>query len=128
MARAERARFLDGASRIGMQLCRDALWSADRCSWTGPSVDYTTGRPIVSERTLGPTVYDGTAGVAWFLGALFRATGEPIFRFVADGALEHALTRAKDLAGELRWSFYSGLPGIASLPGQVSTCTAAVQA
>jgi lantibiotic modifying enzyme len=81
--------YLETASRIGARLCRDALWSDNRCNWTAD---------VFSEQgnvhaALGPNLYAGTAGIAFFLWRLWKATDERIFQIVAEAALRQALSK-----------------------------------
>jgi lantibiotic modifying enzyme len=99
--------FLDTADRIGARLCRDALWSGSRCNWFG---SYWGNDGETGHRTLGSDVYSGTSGIALFLGHLFQATGEEIFRITAEGAMRQALSRWNSAE---RPGFYSGATGIA---------------
>jgi lantibiotic modifying enzyme len=81
--------YLEIAERIGARLCRDALWSAGRCNWTGAYMD----GDVVTYGSLGPEVYSGTSGIALFLWRLAAATGERIIRSTALGALRQALSK-----------------------------------
>jgi len=66
-----RASYLEVAERIGARLCRDVLWSRGRCNWTA---DRAEGRATV-HASLGPLLYDGTAGIALSLWRLAEVTG-----------------------------------------------------
>jgi lantibiotic biosynthesis protein len=105
--------FLDAAVSIGARLCRDALWAGERCNWFGFSMEMLDGRWRQAQRTYGPELYGGTGGIGLFLGRLHAATGEPIFRRTALGAIRHALARTEDLEPGSRWGLYAGWPGIA---------------
>jgi len=99
----------EAADRIGARLCRDAIWSGGRCTWV------TEGTGVDSKlvtRAMGPDFYDGTCGVAWFLHALGEASGDPVFRETAEGALAHALDQAERIPPEVRPGLYSGWGGI----------------
>jgi lantibiotic modifying enzyme len=96
--------YLDIAGRIAARLCRDALWSRGRCNWTADFLD----DDVVAHAALGPNLYAGTSGIALFLSRMASATGEPIFRFTADGALRQALEKLP-AAGR---GLYSGGLGI----------------
>ncbi|MGA3016618.1 MAG: lanthionine synthetase LanC family protein [Bryobacteraceae bacterium] len=96
--------YLEVAERIGARLCRDALWSRGRCNWTA---DRAEGRTTV-HASLGPLLYDGTAGIALCLWRLAEVTGERIFRLTAEAALRHALSKLPAGGPGL----YAGAPGI----------------
>ena len=69
---------------------RDAVWDGDRCNWFSPVFDEFGGVQQLGWGTLGPTLYDGTAGIGLFLALLHRATGDEVIAATASGALEHA--------------------------------------
>lgn len=112
-AGSEPSAFLEAAISIGGRLCRDALWAGERCNWFGFSMEMLEGRFRQAQRIYGPELYGGTAGIGLFLGRLYAATGERIFRRTAIGALQHALGRAEEVELASRWGFYAGWPGIA---------------
>jgi lantibiotic biosynthesis protein len=107
------AEFLETADILGAQLCRDAIWAGNRCNWVGPSMEFVEGawRPI--HRAFGGTIYNGTSGIALFLGRLSALTGVREHRRCADAALEQALSYGCDVPPNSRAGFYSGLTGIA---------------
>jgi lantibiotic modifying enzyme len=110
---AERDRFLDAATRIGLRLCRDAIWWQGRCNWLGWSMEPHGGQWIPVHRAMSSLVYDGTAGIGLFLASLARLSDEPVIRTTAEGALAQALTAVDPLAEAGEYGFYSGLSGIA---------------
>jgi hypothetical protein len=56
-------------------------------------------------------LYQGAAGIAWFLGELYRATGDAEVGRAARGGLEHALACGDHLSG--LFGFHSGRVGLA---------------
>jgi len=89
---------LDAAAQIGDALCRTAYRHDGRCNWVGRSQNEVpqAGAPLVpTVAALGPTLYDGTAGVGLFLAHLHRATGEERHRTTALEALRQALGRVE---------------------------------
>lgn len=110
---SNRDAFLDAAVLVGARLCRDALWSGERCNWLGDSMEYVGNSWAVAHRAFGPALYDGTAGISLFLSRLYRATHEPIHRKTAEAGIRHACSRTGDLATQARPAFYSGSTGIA---------------
>jgi lantibiotic biosynthesis protein len=110
---AERARFLDAATRIGRRLCRDAIWWEGRCNWLGWAMEAHGGQWISVHRAMSALVYDGTAGIGVFLARLSRLSDDPIIRTTAEGALAQALTAIDPLSDAGEYGFYSGLSGIA---------------
>ncbi len=104
--------YLETAFDIGAKLARDAVWHGPRCNWFGPLHEDFTGSQVLGCGTLGPTLYDGTAGIGLFLGRLYRATGDPLAARTARGAIAHALDRAADIPNALHRGFYTGFIGI----------------
>lgn len=96
--------YLDIAGRIAARLCRDALWSRGRCNWTADF--FEAGR--VAHGALGPSLYEGTSGIALFLSRMASVTGERIFRLTAEAALRQAFEKLA-AAGS---GVYSGALGI----------------
>lgn len=111
------AAFLAQADRIGGRLCRDAIWSEDRCGWMGWSMDFHPrqggGQWAASWRALGPLLYDGSAGIGLFLARLWAQTGDPIALATARAALNQSLTAVEGLVSQGEFGFYSGLAGLA---------------
>lgn len=105
--------FLEAAGAIGARLCRDAVWDGGRCNWLGDMMEPLGGAWTVVHRAMGPTLYDGTAGIALFLARLYRLTGERPFRTAAEGALRQAVSRAGTIDPAARIGLHSGLMGIA---------------
>ena len=113
--------YLSVADAIGTRLSRDALWSGQRCNWLGAAMEPVDGSWKIAQRTFGPELYSGTSGIALFLGRLYAAVDERIYRMAALGAIRQALARVEDLAPMAYVSFYSGITGIAH------TCTILAQ-
>jgi len=116
-ARSTRGSFLDTAARIGARLCRDAVWQGDVCNWTA---DEEVAERKLVHKALPSNVYRGAAGAALFLSRLSAATGEPLFRRTAEGAVRYALSVG---AADFPSGLYSGRPGVllasAEILGQV---------
>lgn len=94
---------------LGERLCREAIWHEDRCTWLGDDVDPSRGVGAVVHRAVGPDLYNGTAGIGWFLAHLARRTGDARQHHTAAGALRHALSRWDEAPPGL----YTGRAGIA---------------
>ena len=92
------------AARIAGRLCQDAIWSDGRCIWMTQTLGDLSARPT------GPTLYDGTAGVALFLAAAHRVCGIDVFAHVARAAARQTMQR---LDAEPRWGRQAGDAGIA---------------
>ena len=102
---------LAAAHAIGQQLAAAASRGRDWCTWLGYQPD---GAPTRRHRgsvfgTTGPCLYDGAAGIAWFLTELCAVTGDELIGCTARAALTGALRAAPELPGSL----FAGWVGIA---------------
>src|SRR5215210_561642 len=110
--------WLAAAMAIGRRIVADAVWHDRRCNWIGAVAD--AKQPWgVEYRGLGPSVYDGTAGVGLYLAQLATLTGELAARRTAIGALRHALECAPELAPADRDGFHAGTVGVALAASRV---------
>jgi len=103
---------LGAATGIADHLCRVSFSYHGRRSWCG-SVDMEGEdgeSPIY--RTLGPELYEGTSGIALFLGETFLRVGDPRFREAAGGGIARALDRLEEVPRECRFGLYSGTVGV----------------
>lgn len=103
-----RESFLELAVQIGENLVRRAVWYLGRCNWVG----YLTG-PRHVFGSLGPDLYSGTSGIAWFLAELFRVTAQEEFRRTSEGAIRHACDIDETSFPALGKGLYVGWTGIA---------------
>jgi hypothetical protein len=102
--------LIEVAARIGRRIVDRARWDGDACTWEVERFDYTLGsaRPQIADGAL----YQGTAGIALFLGELARVAGDDAAARTAAAAIRHALAAAAELppAG---FGFHNGRVGIA---------------
>ena len=78
------SRFLETADFIGAKLCRDAIWSGQRCNWFGvPILETQRSHAIEAQSVCGSDFSSGTSGIAVFLARLFAATRENVFRMAS---------------------------------------------
>lgn len=105
-----RDEFLARAEGIGEHLCETALWRNEACTW----MVATSQSTVQGEARIpaGPNVYQGTAGISWFLSQLYRVSMKRRHRETAVGAMEHALDGANEIAPD-RIGFHTGRVGIA---------------
>lgn len=105
--------YLEVAARIGRRVASQALWEEDRCSWQVMVPDRTNAaeRKSVPDAAT-PLLYQGTAGIAFFLGHLYAQTGEEEFKRVALGAMAHSFLNV-DAIPENNFGFHSGRVGVA---------------
>lgn len=110
-----REELLAEAERIGRRICDQAVFSSDgSATWFAPT--YSPQHGIYQFSPLSYTLYDGTAGVALFLGALDTALGGGSrFGAVAESALRPILA-SSDVSN--RWeraATVGGAMGIGSV-------------
>ncbi|HET6314139.1 MAG TPA: lanthionine synthetase LanC family protein, partial [Chloroflexia bacterium] len=102
------------ARQIGEGICTEAIWHEGRCNLIGAQVAAPSGagnHPRLVYRTLGPDLYDGTAGVALFLAHLYAHTGDAQVYRTALGAARHALSCLARPSPQLGQGAYTGWPG-----------------
>jgi lantibiotic modifying enzyme len=103
--------FLAAAERIARQLCRDAVWSGDRCNWliwSSETGDDGSVQPL--RRAAPPWLYQGTAGIALFLAHAARLTGDRHIARARDGAVRQMLARCQREPGDC--SYFTGALGV----------------
>lgn len=105
---AEAAAFLEVAAAIGRRLAMTAVWNGERCNWLGWAYHADGERITPVYRAMGPALGDGTAGIGLFLAELWRATGDPLVRQAARGALAHAARHLDDGGGAVADGLYTG--------------------
>lgn len=105
--------FLNTADRIGSRLCRDAIWSGDRCNWVGWALEVLGSSWSTVYKAQSPYLYDGAAGIGLFLARLYRFTNDPLEKTTALGALNRSFRSLSDVPAQLRASVYSGAASIA---------------
>ncbi|MEM7355204.1 MAG: lanthionine synthetase LanC family protein, partial [Acidobacteriota bacterium] len=98
--------FLHAAAHIGQRIVRRAQWRDRACTWEVVLSRRATLEPATGE------IYQGTSGIALFLGELFHRTAEADLARTAQGAMAHAFAAAPDLPPG-RFGFYTGRVGIA---------------
>jgi hypothetical protein len=119
--RRTEAEWIEVAALIGKELVSSSIWSQGRCTWVGaePVDDARGGVAVFPFATLGPDLYSGTSGVAWFLAELHAVTGAPDVRATALGAIEHALASARRMQPPLRSGLFNGALGVALVAERV---------
>jgi len=115
--------YVETARLIGSHLVRSAVWHDRICNWFSP-VSEPDGANQMAYGTLGPGLYDGTAGIALFLGRLHLATSDTVFGRTAAAAIGHALARADDVPDAIQLGLYTGRFGIGYAAIEVGRCLA----
>jgi Lanthionine synthetase C-like protein/HopA1 effector protein family len=117
---------LAAAVRIGQTLCQEAVWDLDGrlCNWMGRSSS-AEGQNVPTSSALGPALYDGSAGVALYLGQLYAMTGDPECRRVALGAINRSIRHLdrKPTRSVSPISFFLGHLGAAYVADRLSRLT-----
>ncbi len=104
--------FLETACAIARRISRDAIWADGCCNWVGPFMDSFQAWDV-RQKSFGPELYSGTAGVALFLAMAAEASDDRLIRKTAEGAARHAAAHAKEFPPQQRIGVYSGTLGIA---------------
>lgn len=109
------------AVEIAQALADGAVWHGDQCAWVGAYAPATLGAPSVF-RSFGGELYDGSAGIARFLGRVAALTGDARLRRTAVGGLAHGFARSEGGAG---WSLFAGGAGVALVGFELAAVLAA---
>ena len=104
--------LLDAATKIGKRICNQAIWNDGKCTWEITAPDMSSPKLKRGIKTLaGPTIYQGTSGIAIFLSELYKITRENLFLKTAHGAIQFALNKARKLPKN-SFGFHNGRTGI----------------
>jgi lantibiotic modifying enzyme len=104
--------FLETAGALARRISRDAIWWNGCCNWIGP---FTDGFQVwdVRQKSFGPDLYCGTAGVSLFLALAAEALDDRLIRKTAEGAARHAAAHALEFPSPQRIGLYTGTLGVA---------------
>ena len=117
--------FLQMASELGEYLCNMAFWHNEKCNWIGRTLQTKDEnyyyqniyqQDVLANSSLSPYVYDGTSGIALFLGYLYYCTKNIKFLKTAEGAIKCAISKINSKIsnkGYNNLSFFAGNLGIA---------------
>lgn len=100
------------AQKIADDICQQALWLDGRCNWTGVFYHSQIANAEVVLRALPSNFYSGSAGVAFFLSAMFETSPKEIYKKTALGAWHKTIDQLAKIRVE-KVGFYEGLGGIA---------------
>ncbi|MFI0849632.1 lanthionine synthetase LanC family protein [Mesorhizobium sp. IMUNJ 23232] len=118
---ATTSRYRDAAIEIGNHLVAGATAETFGVTWTGDDLIGTDENSTsVVHGPVGPDLYGGAAGIAWFLGHLARATASQVYADVARDALVFSLSAARRELCPTNLSLYSGATGIALAAAEVA--------
>ena len=111
--------LLDVADSIGHNIAQAAQWDGSVCRWNVDTPDPAHQGPRRSRTAARGDVYQGSAGIAWFLAELYAVTGHPILANTAEGGIRHALSAAKGWPTN-HFSFYRGRVGVAFVANRLA--------
>jgi hypothetical protein len=111
-SRANDETWLDVAHRIGRRIAGEALWSGEVCTWSVETLDRENGTGRSHAVTADGKLYQGSAGIALFLGELAAETGDEAVRRAAAGGARHALADAESRPRNA-FGFHTGRTGVA---------------
>jgi len=104
-----KTQFSEVAWRIGSSLMKDSIWHNDACNWLGYWVAPSNGKYEPQMKSFGPDLYSGTSGIALFLSALYKESGDIIILKTINGAIKQVRSTMYLAPNH---GFYSGKPGI----------------
>lgn len=114
--------YLAAAAAIGKQLVADAVPQAIGVTWEGDHlIGSSEADSTVVHGLVGPNLYGGAAGIAWFLGHLAAATSSPEFARLSIAGLQFALAESLRNLGLNELSLYSGGAGVALASAEVAS-------
>ncbi|MEM1318811.1 MAG: lanthionine synthetase LanC family protein [Bacteroidota bacterium] len=104
--------FVDTAFEIGSYLAREAIWDGDSCNWLGTGLEVINEQYQIAHKTFLTDVYNGTAGIAFFLAHLYQETKDEIIKETLEGAVNQILNSEDKLPSN--YSYFGGKLGVAS--------------
>lgn len=96
---------LHTAIEIAHHIADEAVWSDGVCAFHGATAPHQIGQPAIY-RSFGGDLYEGSAGIARFLGLAAHLTDDEKLRRTALGGMAHAIARSEG------WSLFSGRAGV----------------
>ena len=74
--------------KYAFDICRDAIWNEDRCTWLD---EFKTGTNSYETKVLGTSFYDGISGIAYFLAAYYQISPNLLIKKTIEGAVQQCL-------------------------------------
>lgn len=113
------------ALRLADRLVGDAVWHGPMCTWLGPAVDPADVTGDVTWVPVGPSLYDGDAGIGLVLAEVGAYAGDAACMRTAAAALRHAIGQAADIDRRLVMGLHTGRPGVGLAAVRVGLLTGA---
>jgi Lanthionine synthetase C-like protein/HopA1 effector protein family len=111
---ADRERWRELADSIAGELVRSAYRHGRYCTWMSHVPNQMAHRGVeLVYRSLGSTIYDGVAGVAFFLAEYARESGTAQHRDLAIAAVLQSLRVCEQMNAKQRLGLYTGCVGVA---------------
>ncbi len=104
---------LEAAGRIGAGLVQSALWHKDQCNWFGWSIKGMGANTYAAYSSMDGSFYGGGAGIAYFLGHLYKFWPDPLVLKTINGALTHSHALGQKHIESGSGGLYSGASGVA---------------
>ncbi len=104
--------YINTAFDIGSYLAREAIWDGDSCNWLGCGLEVMNGQYTIVQKTFSSDMYNGTAGIAFFLAHLYEETKDEIIKETLKGAVNQILSSDDDITSN--YGYFGGRLGIAS--------------
>lgn len=93
------------ALTLARDIAAGAVSADGHCTFHGATTPHAVGSPP-RFRSMGSDVYEGTAGIARFLGHAAASSGDPLLAETALAALQHALAHIEG------WALFTGGMGV----------------
>jgi Lantibiotic modifying enzyme len=117
------APYLRAATAVAKQLVADAISVGSGSTWVGDDLQGESPETSTLVREpVGPSLYSGAAGIAWFLGHLATEDDSEGFARTAISGLSYALSEANGTLDDMTLSLHGGATGVALAAVEVGAC------
>ena len=99
------------AFKIAARICRDAIWDGNSCNWIGPGVIGDTSNYQIVQKNHNIDIYQGNAGIAYFLNELLLVEDDPIIVETFQGCLNQVINNLDKDPLNSNLSFFEGSLG-----------------
>lgn len=105
--------YLNTAFDIGTRLVENAIWDANRCNWIGDALIFGQKGIEIVKKSCDIDVYNGTSGIALFLGKLYQISKDEVILETLNGVITQIITTIDKIHPYKNYGFYEGGIGIA---------------
>ncbi|WMW79798.1 lanthionine synthetase LanC family protein [Undibacterium cyanobacteriorum] len=106
-----REKYLEVAQAIAIDICRDAFWAGNACTWLGWAINKVQRSWPKVFRSLEAELYGGSSGILLFLAEVNRICPDPLLMHTIEGALNQVLASCRQPELSQRYGFYVGRAG-----------------